>query len=116
MNMGHLVGSLRKFTEETNAITMVTFFERRFNDPTGILRFATAVITLLFFTIYASSGLVAIGKLFETIFHMSFVPAVIFGAVVIISLIAAALACNPENTVLDLVAYAWGGWELHLAR
>lgn len=83
LNWKYVAGRLRVFTEETDSITIFTFFERRFQDPTGILRLASAVITLIFFTIYASSGLVAVGKLFETIFGISFTLSVISGAVVI---------------------------------
>ena len=49
---------LRVFTEKTNALTLSTFFEERFKDPTGLLRIISAIIILIFFTIYASSGLV----------------------------------------------------------
>jgi sodium/proline symporter len=83
LNWKFVAARLRVFTEITDSITISTFFERRFNDPTGILRFATALITLLFFTIYTSSGLVAVGKLFETIFGISFLLSVISGAAVI---------------------------------
>jgi sodium/proline symporter len=83
LNWKFVAARLRVFTEITDSITISTFFERRFNDPTGILRFATALITLLFFTIYTSSGLVAVGKLFEAIFGISFLLSVISGASVI---------------------------------
>jgi sodium/proline symporter len=74
---------LRIYTEATDSITLPTFFERRFSDPSGLLRTLSALITLLFFTIYASSGLVAAGKLFETIFGMDYRLAVVTGLAVI---------------------------------
>ncbi len=53
---------LRVYTEKTNTITLPCFFEVRFRDPTGLLRLISAIIILIFFAIYASSGLVATGK------------------------------------------------------
>ena len=52
--------------------------------PTGIIRILAAAITLFFFTIYAASGLVAAGKLFESMFAVDFKIAVLVGAVVIL--------------------------------
>ncbi len=75
---------LRVFTQKTNSLTLSGFFEERFRDPTGLLRIISAIITLIFFTIYASSGLVGAGKLFESMFSINYTLAVIVGAVVMI--------------------------------
>lgn len=75
---------LRVFTEHKDALTLSTFFEERFKDPTGLLRIISAIIILLFFTIYSSSGMVASGKLFQTMFGIDYSVAVIIGAAVII--------------------------------
>ncbi len=76
---------LRVYTEKTNAITLPCFFEARFRDPTGLLRIISAIIILIFFAIYASSGLVATGKLFESTFNVQYHLAVIIGGLVIIA-------------------------------
>ncbi|MDT8302449.1 MAG: sodium/proline symporter PutP [Sedimentisphaerales bacterium] len=76
---------LRVYTEKTNAITLPCFFEARFRDPTGLLRIVSAIIILIFFAIYASSGLVATGKLFESTFNVQYHLAVIIGGLVIIA-------------------------------
>lgn len=73
---------LRLYTERTGTITLPSFFERRFADPTGLLRIVSGGIILLFFTIYASSGLVACGKLFESTFGISYQTGVWIGAVI----------------------------------
>ena len=39
--------------------------ENRFKDRTKILRFVSAIVILVFFTFYASAGLVSGGRLFE---------------------------------------------------
>ena len=76
---------LRVYTQKTNSITLPCFFEDRFKDPTGLLRIVSAIIILIFFTIYASAGLVAAGKLFNSIFEINYQTAVIIGGLVVIS-------------------------------
>ncbi len=75
---------LRIYTERTNSLTLSSFFENRFKDPTGLLRIISAIITLIFFTIYASSGMAGAGKLFESMFNIPYVTAVIGGCFVIV--------------------------------
>jgi len=76
---------LRVYTQKTDAITLPCFFEARFRDPTGLLRIASVIITLVFFAIYASSGLVASGLLFESTFGIAFHNAVIVGGLIIVA-------------------------------
>ena len=76
---------LRVYTQKTNAITLPCFFEARFKDPTGLLRIVSAIIILIFFAIYASSGLVATGLLFESTFGVQYHVAVVIGGFVIIA-------------------------------
>ncbi len=75
---------LRVYTEETSSLTLSSFFENRFKDSSGLLRVISAVITLIFFTIYASSGMAGAGKLFEAMFGIPYVSAVIGGCIVIV--------------------------------
>ncbi|MGM0472173.1 MAG: sodium/proline symporter PutP [Bacillota bacterium] len=83
LNWQFVSARLRVYTQQTDVITLASFFEERFKDPTGLLRIISAVITFLFFIIYASSGLVAAGKLFESVFSVDYTIAVLIGAVVI---------------------------------
>ncbi len=76
---------LRVYTQKTDAITLPCFFEARFKDPTGLLRIVSLVIILVFFAIYASSGLVATGKLFESTFDVPYHLAVIIGGLVVVA-------------------------------
>ncbi|MHC4625868.1 MAG: sodium/proline symporter PutP [Planctomycetota bacterium] len=76
---------LRVYTQKTNAITLPCFFEARFKDPTGLLRIFSLIIILVFFAIYASSGLVATGKLFESTFDVPYHLAVIIGGLVVVA-------------------------------
>jgi len=85
LNWKLVAGRLRIYTEKTNTITLPCFFEERFRDPTGLLRTVSAIIILIFFAIYASSGLVAAGKLFEAVFGINYQVAVLVGGAVIIA-------------------------------
>ena len=84
LNWWFVSGRLRIYTGNTNSITLPSFFEERFADPTGLLRIVSAFIILVFFTIYASSGLVAAGRLFESTFGVSYPTAVLTGGIVIV--------------------------------
>jgi sodium/proline symporter len=75
---------LRVYTEKTKSLTMASFLESRFKDPTGLLRIICAIITLIFFAIYASSGMAGAGKLFEAMFGLNYSLAVIIGCIVIV--------------------------------
>jgi SSS family solute:Na+ symporter/sodium/proline symporter len=64
---------LRTFTEVANdSITLPDFFENRFLDKTHSLRLISAVVIVIFFTIYTSSGMAAGGKLFESAFGINY--------------------------------------------
>jgi len=85
LNWRFVSGRLRIYTQKTQAITLPGFFAERFADPTGLLRIISAIIILIFFTIYSSSGLVATGRLFESTFDVSYHAAVIVGGIIIVA-------------------------------
>ncbi len=68
-----------------DALTLPAFFEKRFEDHSHALRVVSAFFVLVFFLFYTSSGLVAGGKLFETVFGLDYQLAVVVGAVAVIS-------------------------------
>lgn len=77
---------LRRYTHHLNdAMTLPDFLEKRFRDDSRYLRSISAIFILLFFTFYASSGLVAGGKLFNTVFEIPYGYAVLIGTLVIVS-------------------------------
>lgn len=68
-----LAPRLRTYTELANdSITIPDFLENRFKDRTKILRFVSAIVILVFFTFYASAGLVSGGRLFENSFNLDY--------------------------------------------
>lgn len=84
LNWIFIAPRLRIYTEKCNSLTLSSFFAERFRDPTSLLRAVSAIIVLLFFTIYAASGLVASGKLFNSMFGMKYEYAVLLGTAVIL--------------------------------
>ncbi|MBU2899361.1 sodium/proline symporter PutP [Vibrio hepatarius] len=76
---------LRTYSITTDALTLPEFLSRRFNDKSKLIQVISAFFILLFFLFYTSSGLVAGGKLFETVFGMDYSIAVIIGTVCVVS-------------------------------
>ncbi|WP_159651265.1 sodium/proline symporter PutP [Vibrio atypicus] len=76
---------LRTYSITTDALTLPEFLSRRFNDKSKMIQVISAFFILLFFLFYTSSGLVAGGKLFETVFGLDYTTAVIIGTVCVVS-------------------------------
>ncbi|HSH57865.1 MAG TPA: sodium/proline symporter PutP [Halomonas sp.] len=77
---------LRLYSFKANdSLTLPDFFANRFRDRSHVLRVVSAIFILLFFMFYTSSGLVAGGKLFETVFGFDYTVAVTIGTLAIIS-------------------------------
>ncbi|QKV92777.1 sodium/proline symporter PutP [Streptomyces sp. NA02950] len=75
---------LRTYTERAgNAVSLSAYLEERFEDRTRMLRIVSAAVTIVFFTVYVASGLVAGGLLFEHVFNVNFELAVTLTALVI---------------------------------
>ncbi|MBH0129443.1 sodium/proline symporter PutP [Salinibacterium sp. NK8237] len=73
LNWKFVAPRLRAYTEVSkNSITVPSFFENRLRDKTHILRVTAGIITLVFFTFYVSSGMVAGGKFFESAFNSEY--------------------------------------------
>jgi len=84
LNWKYVAARLRVYTEKTDSMTLPSFFESRFGDSSGMLRVFSAAVILLFFTIYSASGLVASGKLFESLFNIDYNAAVMVGGIAIV--------------------------------
>jgi sodium/proline symporter len=67
-----------------DSLTLPQYFSNRFNDKVAI-RVISAFFILLFFLFYTSSGLVAGGKLFESVFGMDYTVAVTVGTLAVVS-------------------------------
>ncbi|WP_022942718.1 sodium/proline symporter PutP [Psychromonas hadalis] len=69
----------------SDSLTLPGFLARRFNDQSKLLQTIAAFFILMFFLFYTSSGLVAGGKLFETVFGLDYTYAVIIGTLCVVS-------------------------------
>lgn len=86
LNWQFVAKRLRVYTEVArDAITVPDYLENRFYDDSKLLRVISAVVILLFFTFYTSSGMVAGATLFEKSFGLDYSVALWVGAIVIIS-------------------------------
>ena len=77
---------LRVYSAAANdSLTLPEYFANRFGDYRGMLQPVSAMFILVFFLFYTSSGLVAGGKLFESVFGLDYQTAVILGMLSVIS-------------------------------
>lgn len=84
LNWRFVAAKLRVQTEETDTMTIPNFLSKKLGDEKGYIRIFSAMVILFFFTIYSASGLVAAGKLFESILGIDYKIAVLIGGFTII--------------------------------
>ena len=76
---------LRKYTVIcNNSITIPDFFANRYRDK-KVLKCISAMIIIIFFVPYTASGFAACGKLFNSLFGINYMTAMIISAIVIIA-------------------------------
>ena len=68
-----------------NSITIPDFFSNRFQEKKKILLGISAVFILIFFTVYASSCFVTVGKLFNILFGFDYHLTLIIGAAFVVA-------------------------------
>ncbi|PLR37297.1 sodium/proline symporter PutP [Chimaeribacter californicus] len=102
LNWKLVAGRLRVHTEaNNNALTLPDYFTSRFEDKSKLLRIISAIVILVFFTIYCASGIVAGARLFESTFGMSYETALWAGAAatIVYTFIGGFLAVSWTDTV-----------------
>ncbi len=113
-----------------NAITIPDFFSNRFQEKKKVIMAISSLFILVFFTVYASSCFVTVGKLFATLFGADYHLMMILGALFVIfyTFIGGFLAESASDfmqgivMVISLVAVlaagtvAAGGWTTVLAN
>lgn len=72
LNWQFVAPRLRSKTEELGCYTLSSFFEKRFNDTSGMIRVMSALVMVIFLTHYLSAGLIAMGNLFESLFGLDY--------------------------------------------
>ncbi|MCR5488117.1 MAG: sodium/proline symporter [Lachnospiraceae bacterium] len=74
---------IRRYTEKVGAITIPEYFSKRYGDEKNILTLVSAIIIVIFFIPYVASGFAACGKLFNTLFNVDYLFAMISSAIII---------------------------------
>jgi solute:Na+ symporter, SSS family len=108
LNYVLLAPRLRTYTEvANNSITIPDFFENRFMDNTRILRFVSAIVIIVFFTLYTSAGFVSGGTLFESAFNIDYKVGLFVTAAVVITytLFGGFLAVSLTDFVQGLIMF-----------
>ncbi|RKZ57754.1 MAG: sodium/proline symporter PutP [Candidatus Parabeggiatoa sp. nov. 2] len=131
LNWLFVASRLRVYTEKANnALTLPDFLHHRFFDNSNLLRIISALLILLFFTFYTSSGLVSGARLFEGSFGLDYTTALWIGAAVIMAytFLGGFLAVSWTDVlqgILMLLAliivpivtiYEVGGWDAMITR
>ena len=75
---------IRVYTHNLHALTLPDFFSKRYGDDKNILTCVSAIIIVIFFIPYTASGFAACGKLFNTLFGVNYMVAMILSAAIIV--------------------------------
>ena len=109
LNWKFVAPRLRSYTAiAQNAITVPSFFEKRLKDKSHLLRIASALIILVFFTFYVSSGMVAAGKFFESTFSWPYMSGLLFvaGITLLYTLFGGFLGASLTDMVQGILMFA----------
>jgi sodium/proline symporter len=109
LNWRFVAARLRTYTERANnSITLSDYFEHRFEDRSRVLRLVSAIVIIVFFAIYVSSGLVAGGLLFELVFGIDSTTAITIsvGVIVVYTLLGGFLAVSYTDAFQGLLMVA----------
>lgn len=68
----------------SNSITIPDFFSNRFKEKKKVIMTIAAIFILVFFTVYASSCFVTVGKLFNALFGLPYHAMMVVGALFVI--------------------------------
>lgn len=99
---------LRSYTEVSgDSITLPSFFESRLRDKSRTLRIVAALIIIIFFTFYISSGMVAGGVYWESTFGGDYWVgmAVVAGVTVLYTFIGGFLAVSYTDAVQGTIMF-----------
>ncbi|MER2049744.1 MAG: sodium/solute symporter, partial [Solibacillus sp.] len=97
---------LRVYTQVTkDSITIPSYLDNRLRDNTKLLRIASGIIILVFFTFYVSSGMVSGGKFFESSFGMDYHTGLLFVSAVVVAytLFGGFLAVSYTDVIQGLI-------------
>jgi sodium/proline symporter len=78
---------LRTKTARYNCFTLSTYFERHFQDTSGIIRIMSAILSIIFFAVYIAAGLKGFGFIAESVFDIPYFVGIIVAIIFAIAYI-----------------------------
>lgn len=95
----YIAPALRKQTEQYDALTLASFFEKKFQDTSSLIKIISGFFCLYFFTFYIAAGIVGFGKAFEIIFEIPYQHGIMIGLAIsiIYTLLGGLLAVTWSN-------------------
>ncbi|MCH5210469.1 MAG: sodium/proline symporter [Oscillospiraceae bacterium] len=96
---------LRRYSSKIGATTLPAFFSERFKDKSRILSIIAAIVIIIFFVPYTASGFAACGKLFNSLFGVDYMVAMLICAFVIIlyTMLGGFLAASTSDFLQSIV-------------
>ena len=97
---------LRRYSHvANNSITLPQFFKNRYHDDSRILLLISAIIIVIFFIPYTASGFAACGKLFSSLFGVSYMTAMVISAIVIVgyTMMGGFLAASTTDFIQSII-------------
>lgn len=83
-NWHFIAPKLRVETERYNAYTLSTYFSKRYNDTSGVIRVLSSLMLLIFLTFYLAAGMISVGILFEKLFQFDYLLGILIATAVMI--------------------------------
>ena len=80
-----VAAQIRRQSEHYGAYTLSSYFEKRFNDRSGLIIIAAALIQLFFFIIYIAAGLKGTGMLLTSLFGIDYHIGAFLGGAFVVS-------------------------------
>lgn len=84
LNWQLIAPKIRVATEQFNSLTFSSFFESRLGDTSGHIRLYSAIILVVFYTIYISAFLIGLGDLLTSLFTIDYGIAILIGVLLVV--------------------------------
>jgi sodium/proline symporter len=84
LNWQFIAQKLRQETARYESLTLFSFFESVCKDTTGFTRVLTGIMSLVFYSVYISAGLMGLGLLLQNLAAIPYTVAIIFGMLIVI--------------------------------
>lgn len=84
LNWFFVARKIRRYSANIHAFTVPEFYSKRYHDDKNLLNFIAALVIIVFFIPYTASGFAACGKLFNSLFGVDYMTAMLVSALVIV--------------------------------